>query len=190
MMPSPTTLLARLRLCRQDLLTVGIDLDSHDPAQLRGLIRLHLDYFQLMLGHDVTSHAILRLVRLSAPRTRDPVPPTTRASKASRGTTHGTTRSVAPRRRRGAVRKSESVMTQVRRQVSSFRATDDHSGDVCTIYVFQTFAVSHLFEGVIEKPGRRALELADGSPVCTDVKGEYKTVHGGRRFTSDDPNAA
>jgi hypothetical protein len=82
-------------------------------------------------------------------------------------------------------------MIKVKRQISSFRATaDDDSGDVCTIYVFQTFAVSHLFEGVVERPGLKALQLADGSPVSTDVRGEYKTVHDGRRFTSDDPAAA
>ena len=68
MIPSPKTLLARLRLCRRDLLTVGINVDRHGPAELRSLIRLRLDYFQHMLGHDVTPHAILQLVRRSAAR--------------------------------------------------------------------------------------------------------------------------
>ena len=80
-------------------------------------------------------------------------------------------------------------MTKVKRQISSFRATDN-SGEVCTIYVYQTFTIAHLFEGVVEKPGLKALQLADGSPVSTDVRGQYKTVPGGRRFTSDDPAAA
>jgi hypothetical protein len=80
-------------------------------------------------------------------------------------------------------------MTKIKRQISSFRATDNNSGDVCTIYVYRTFAISHFFEGVIEKPGLKALELADGSPVSTDARGEYRTARG-RRFTSDDPAAA
>ena len=81
-------------------------------------------------------------------------------------------------------------MTEIKRQISSFRATDAKSGDVCTVYVYQTFAVSHFFEGVVEKPGLKALQLADGSPVSTHARGEYKTVPGGRRLTSDDPAAA
>jgi hypothetical protein len=91
MIPSPTTLLTRLRLCRRDLLTVGINVDRHGPAELRRLILLHLDYFQHMLGHDVTPHAILQLVRRSAA-----CRPTSRCGGMPRDDTH--MGSAAPRR--------------------------------------------------------------------------------------------
>jgi hypothetical protein len=63
MILSPKMMLTRLRLCRRDLLTHGIGLDCRNHAQLRGVVRSHLDYFQMMLGQDVSADAIARLVR-------------------------------------------------------------------------------------------------------------------------------
>jgi hypothetical protein len=65
MIPSRKMMLSRIRLCRRDLLTQGIDLDGKGRAQLRSLVNRHLDYFQLMLGQDASAHAIALLVRSS-----------------------------------------------------------------------------------------------------------------------------
>src|SRR5688572_2809199 len=59
-------MLTRLRLCRRDLRSHGIDLDRQEHTQLRGLVKSHLDYFQLMLGQDVSAQPIARLFRSSA----------------------------------------------------------------------------------------------------------------------------
>jgi hypothetical protein len=66
MIPSPKTSLRRLSACRRDLLKHGIDVDRLDPTGLVGLVSSQLDYFQLMLGYDITPQAIVRLVRKSA----------------------------------------------------------------------------------------------------------------------------
>ena len=53
-LPSDTTRLSRMRACRSDLLANDIALDEADDQGPGGeLSRRHLDYFQLMLGHDV-----------------------------------------------------------------------------------------------------------------------------------------
>jgi hypothetical protein len=52
---------ARACACRSDLLANGIDLAHAGHESLRRLARLHLDYFQLMLGYDFTPAEIVAL---------------------------------------------------------------------------------------------------------------------------------
>jgi len=52
---------ARACACRSDLLANGIDLAGAGHESLRRLVRLHLDYFQLMLGYDAAPAEIVAL---------------------------------------------------------------------------------------------------------------------------------
>ena len=60
--PGLRTKLRRLSACRSDLLDNGIDLDRPDHRRLCGLVRRHLEYFQLMLGFDAGLREIVALV--------------------------------------------------------------------------------------------------------------------------------
>ena len=55
--------LARVRACRLDLLTEGVNLRAPDAAGLLDLVTEHLEYFQAMLGDDSGAHEIVALVR-------------------------------------------------------------------------------------------------------------------------------
>jgi hypothetical protein len=52
---------ARACACRSDLLANGIDLARAGHESLCRLVRLHLDYFQLMLGYDAAPAEIVAL---------------------------------------------------------------------------------------------------------------------------------
>ena len=49
--------------CRWDLEANGVDLDRANYAELRCLARKHLDYFQLMLGYDISAAEVLALLK-------------------------------------------------------------------------------------------------------------------------------
>lgn len=69
-LPSQRTKRARAFACLSDLLASGIDPDRGGRRGLRALVRLHLDYFQLMLGYDATPAEIVALCE----RTKSPAP--------------------------------------------------------------------------------------------------------------------
>jgi hypothetical protein len=48
--------------CLSDMAEHGIDLADAHGAALRRLVRLHLEYFQLMLGYDAAPTEIAELV--------------------------------------------------------------------------------------------------------------------------------
>lgn len=68
---------ARAWACRSDLLASGIDPDRGGRRGLRALVRLHLDYFQLMLGYDASPAEIVALCE----RTKSPPPQARRAHR-------------------------------------------------------------------------------------------------------------
>ena len=49
--------LARIRACRLDLLTEGMNLRAPDGAGLLDLVTQYLEYFQAMLGDDSSARA-------------------------------------------------------------------------------------------------------------------------------------
>ena len=57
------TRVARIATCRADLLVSGVDLAAAGIAQLRPLVREHLEYFQSALGDDSTAAQVIALVR-------------------------------------------------------------------------------------------------------------------------------
>ena len=72
MSPSQSTRIERMGACLSDMAEHGIDMEGARGAGLRRLVRLHLEYFQLMLGYDASPTEIAALVdRL---RDRRPVP--------------------------------------------------------------------------------------------------------------------
>jgi hypothetical protein len=50
---------ARLSACRADLMGDGIDVSRMDRRQLCDLVAQHLEYFQMMVGHDVSCREII-----------------------------------------------------------------------------------------------------------------------------------
>jgi hypothetical protein len=54
---------ARIRACRVDLLTSGIDLAAMGPTSLDAFVRAHLEYFQCMLGDDSSHRHVVALLR-------------------------------------------------------------------------------------------------------------------------------
>ena len=62
MEPTHGRKLVRLSACRSDLLDNGINLDGTDHRQLCGLVRRHLEYFQVMLGYQAGLREVVALV--------------------------------------------------------------------------------------------------------------------------------
>ena len=62
MAPSEGIRLQRMGACLVDLAEHGIDLATAARRPLRRLVRLHLEYFQLMLGYDARPTEIVELV--------------------------------------------------------------------------------------------------------------------------------
>ena len=69
---SQGTRLERMGACLADMAEHGIDLAGAHGAALRHLVRLHLEYFQLMLGYDAAPTEIAELV--DDVRTHQPTP--------------------------------------------------------------------------------------------------------------------
>jgi hypothetical protein len=52
-----------IRACRLDLFSNAIDVTAMTGPQLVGLVREHIEYFQLMLGDESTPAQIVSLIR-------------------------------------------------------------------------------------------------------------------------------
>jgi hypothetical protein len=63
MNPTLRTKLLRASACRSDLLDNGIDLGSLDRRAFIRFVRIHLDYFQCMLGYDAGEREVVSLIR-------------------------------------------------------------------------------------------------------------------------------
>ena len=55
----------RIDDCICDLSTNGIQIKGASDYQLTDVVRHHLDYFQLMLGYDVSPKQVLSMLRRS-----------------------------------------------------------------------------------------------------------------------------
>ena len=70
MAPSHETQLKRMSDCMADLANHGINLADARGVALRRLVRVHLEYFQLMLGYDARPAEIVELVGHTRDRRR------------------------------------------------------------------------------------------------------------------------
>ena len=66
LLPTRQRQLARVRASRTDFIRNGIDLRDGEYRTLWRLVRLHLDYFQCMLGYDATPREIVSLLEEAA----------------------------------------------------------------------------------------------------------------------------
>ena len=63
MTPTLETRIKRMLECESDLAANGIHLARSGKRAMRLLVRIHLDYFQLMLGYDAAPREVIALAQ-------------------------------------------------------------------------------------------------------------------------------